>query len=102
MPRAGRQFSSIAAKIGCTAQTRCMSGLRRPSATVVRRKCSRMWRAKLKALERENRELRQANGGSARQGAYFAQAEARPPVQAYEFAFIDDHRQAHGVEPICR
>jgi hypothetical protein len=34
---------------------------------------------KLKALERENRELRQAM-----------------------IAFIDDHREAHRVEPICK
>ena len=26
---------------------------------------------------------------------------ARPPVQAM-IAFIDDHREVHGVEPICK
>src|ERR1700691_2863968 len=31
----------------------------------------------------------------------FCPGGARPPVQAM-IAFIDDHRQAHGVEPICR
>ena len=37
--------------------------------------CRRMWRAKLKALERENRELRQANEILRKASAYFAQAE---------------------------
>src|SRR6478736_8143804 len=31
----------------------------------------------------------------------FCPGGARPPVQAM-IAFIDDHREAHGVEPICR
>ena len=67
--------TSIAAKIGCTAQTLhewvkkadCDSG-RTPGvpADVVE---------KLKALERENRELRQANEILRKASAYFAQAE---------------------------
>ena len=56
---------------------------------------------KLKALERENRELRQANEILRKASAYFAPGGARPPVQAM-IAFIDDHREAHGVEPICK
>src|SRR5262245_12341873 len=64
---------SIAAKIGCTAQTRNEwvkkaevddgSGVPTDFA------------AKLKALERENRELRQANEILRKASAYFAQAE---------------------------
>jgi hypothetical protein len=50
---------------------------------------------KLEALERENRELRQANEIQRKASAYFATG-ARPPVQAM-IAFIDDHRGAHGV-----
>jgi transposase len=67
--------SSIAAKIGCTAQTLhewvkradCDNG-RTPGipADVA---------AKLKGLERENRELRQANEILRKASAYFAQAE---------------------------
>ncbi len=67
--------SSIAAKIGCTAQTLhewvkkadCDSGLRAGMSSDVA--------AKLKALERENRELRQANEILRKASAYFAQAE---------------------------
>lgn len=32
---------------------------------------------------------------------YFPQVELDRPVQAM-IAFIDDHREAHGVEPICK
>ena len=37
--------------------------------------------AKVKALERENRELRQANGILRKAGAYFAQAELGRPFK---------------------
>ena len=55
---------------------------------------------KLKALERENRELRQANKSCARR----ARISPRQNSTAHQamITFVDDHRQAHGVEPICR
>jgi transposase len=67
--------SSIAAKIGCTAQTlhewvkkaEADSGVRAGLPTEVAEK--------LKALERENRELRPANEILRKASAYFAQAE---------------------------
>lgn len=67
--------SSIAAKIGCTAQSlnewvkkaEVDSGVRAGLPTEVAEK--------LKALERENRELRQANEILRKASAYFAQAE---------------------------
>ena len=66
---------SIAGKIGCTAQTLHQwvgkaerdSGVRAGVPTDVA--------TKLKALERENRELRQANEILRKASAYFAQAE---------------------------
>jgi transposase len=66
---------SIAAKIGCTAQTLHnwvgqaeRDQGRRAGATTDERE-------RLKALERENRELRQANEILRKASAYFAQAE---------------------------
>ncbi|AVF03613.1 MULTISPECIES: IS3 family transposase [Devosia] len=56
---------------------------------------------KLKALERENRELRQANEILRKASAYFGPGGARPPTEAM-IAFIDEHRGHYGVEPICR
>ncbi|MEV8468639.1 IS3 family transposase [Fluviibacterium sp. DFM31] len=58
-------------------------------------------KARIKALERENRELRQANEILKKASAYFAPGGARPPVQAM-IGFIDDHRDVFGVGPICR
>jgi transposase len=68
-------IASIAAKIGCTGQTlnewvkqaERDSG-RKPGLTTD-------MAARLKALERENRELRQANEILRKASAYFAQAE---------------------------
>jgi transposase len=73
-PRAGRR-SSIAEKIGCAPQTlhewvkkaEVDSGQRAGVPTDMAEK--------LKALERENRELRQANEILRKASAYFAQAE---------------------------
>jgi transposase-like protein len=68
-------IASIAAKIGCTAQT--LSNWvkqaerdqgKRPGTTTDERE-------RIKALERENRELRQANEILRKASAYFAQAE---------------------------
>src|SRR3954471_10756435 len=100
---------SIAAKIGCTGQTlnewlkkaERDSG-RAPGVTTE-------MAARLKALERENRELRQAEeilrkasgeGDPAKGVGVFAQGGARGPEKAM-IAFIDDQRGAYGVEPIC-
>jgi transposase-like protein len=68
-------ISSIAAKLGCTAQTvsdwvkkaEVGSGTRAGVPTEVAER--------LKALERENRELRQANEILRKASAYFVQAE---------------------------
>ena len=66
---------SIAAKIGCTAQTlnewikkADIDSGHRPGLTMD-------MAARMKALERENRELRQANEILRKASAYFAQAE---------------------------
>ncbi|WP_420899055.1 IS3 family transposase [Brevibacterium luteolum] len=56
--------------------------------------------ARVVAFEREVRELRRANAILRQASAFFA-AGARPPL-AVMCAFIDAHRDEHGVEPICR
>ncbi|MEG3169970.1 IS3 family transposase [Sphingomonas sp. LB3N6] len=92
---------SIAEKIGCVPQTlhewvkkaEVESGKRAGVPAEVA--------DKVKALEREVRELRQANEILRKASAYFGAGGARPPVPAM-IAFIDDHRDAYGVEPICR
>ncbi|WP_454013386.1 IS3 family transposase [Aquamicrobium terrae] len=91
---------SISAKIGCTPQTlndwvkkaEVNSGKRAGVPTDMAER--------MKALERENRELRQANEILRKASAYFCDGGARPPVEVM-VGFIDAHRNAHGVEPIC-
>lgn len=68
-------IASVAAKIGCTAQTLNdwvkkaeIDAGRRPGA-------STDMTARMKALQRENRELRQVNEILRKASAYFAQAE---------------------------
>jgi transposase-like protein len=75
---------SIAAKIGCKAETLRLwvrqaqrdQGLRDQG---LRDGVTTDERAQLKALERENRELRQANEILRKASAYFAQAEPKIP-----------------------
>ncbi len=74
-------MTSIASKIGCTAETLRKwvrqverdQGLRDGTTTEER--------DRLKALERENRELRQANEILRKASAYFAQAELDRPFK---------------------
>ena len=67
--------SSIAAKIGCTAQTLHEWVKKAERDSGVRAGVPTDVATKLKALERENRELRQANEILRKASAYFAQAE---------------------------
>jgi transposase len=68
-------IESVAAKIGCVAQTLDQWIKQAERDTGARAGLTTDERAKLKALERENRELRQANEILKKASAYFAQAE---------------------------
>src|SRR5438874_2518960 len=94
-------INSIASKIGCTGET-LRSWVRRSERDQgLRAGPTTHDGDRIKALERENRELRQANEILAQGVGVFCPGGARPPVQTM-IAFIDDHRGAYGVEPICR
>lgn len=67
--------SSVAAKIGCTAQTLNEWVKKAEVDSGVRAGVPSEVAEKLKALERENRELRQANEILRKASAYFAMAE---------------------------
>ena len=67
--------TSIAAKIGCTAQTLHEWVKKAERDSGVRAGVPTDVATKLKALERENRELRQANEILRKASAYFAQTE---------------------------
>jgi transposase len=68
-------IASIAAKIGCTAETLRLWVRRAERDRGLRAGPTTDDRERIKALERENRELRQANEILRKASAYFAQAE---------------------------
>ena len=72
-------ISSIAAKIGCSAHTLNEWVKKAEVDTGKRAGLSSDMAEKMKALERENRELRQANEILRKASAYFAQAELDRP-----------------------
>ncbi|WP_156482894.1 IS3 family transposase [Sphingopyxis granuli] len=92
---------SISEKIGCVPQTLFEWVKKAEVDSGKRAGVPTEMADRLKALERENRELRQANEILRKASAYFCPGGARPPVQAMT-AFIDEHRDVYGVEPICR
>lgn len=72
---------SISAKIGCTGQTLNEWVKKAEVDSGERAGVPTDMAAKLKALERENRELRQANEILRKASAYFAQAELDRPFK---------------------
>nr|WP_174804479.1 IS3 family transposase [Martelella limonii] len=92
---------SIAAKIGCSANTLHEWVKKAEVDSGQRAGIPSDMAERMKALERENRELRQANEILRKASALFCAGGARPPVEVM-VAFIDDQRGSHGVEPICK
>ncbi|WP_153116998.1 IS3 family transposase [Rhodocyclus tenuis] len=95
-------IESIAAKIGCSAQTQCNWVRQFERDTGQRDGVTSADAARIKALERENRELKKANKILPAAGKrVFRPGGARPPLRIVR-AFIDEHRERLGVEPICK
>ncbi|KAB0676097.1 IS3 family transposase [Aureimonas leprariae] len=92
---------SIASKIGCSGETLRNWVRQAERDDGIRAGPTSAEKDELAQLRREVRELRQANEILRKTSAYFCPGGARPPVQAMK-AFIDEHRDAYGVEPICR
>ena len=74
-------INSIAGKIGCTGETLRMWVRRAERDQGLRPGPTTEDRERIKALERENRELRQANEILRKASAYFAQAELDRPFK---------------------
>ncbi len=74
-------IESIAGKIGCTAETLRRWVRQTQVDTGERDGVSTAERERIRALERENRELRQANEILRKASAYFAQAELDRPFK---------------------
>ncbi|WP_312164954.1 IS3 family transposase [Massilia timonae] len=94
-------ITSIAAKIGCTPETLRRWVRQQERDTGQRPGPTTAEEERIKALEREVRELRKANEILRLASAFFGPGGARPPLQAVR-KFIDQYRHAYGVEPICR
>ena len=74
-------ITSIAGKFGCTAETLRKWVRQAERDAGARPGLTSDERARLKALERENRELRQANEILRKASAFFAQAELDRPLR---------------------
>jgi transposase len=94
-------IQSIAAKIGCSGETLRNWVRQSERDRDVRPGQTTDERERIRALEREVRELRQADEILREASVVCAIAElgrrSRPMI-----AFIDEHREVYGVEPICR
>ncbi|WP_414674639.1 IS3 family transposase [Marinobacter sp.] len=92
---------SIAPKIGCVPQTLLewvkraeVDNGERPGTTTAEAQ-------RMKDLERENKELRRANDILRTASGFFRPGGARPQAEVIN-AYIDQHRDSYGVEPICK
>ncbi|WP_305825843.1 IS3 family transposase [Massilia brevitalea] len=94
-------ITSIAAKIGCTPETLRRWVRQQERDTGQRPGLTTAEEERVKALEREVRELRKANEILRLASGFFRPGGARPPLQVVR-AFIDQYRHAYGVESICK
>ena len=93
-------IESIAGKLGCTAETLRKWVRQAERDNGLRGGLTTAERQRAKALEREVRELKRINEILRKASAYCCAGGARPPT-AVMVQFIDDHRDAYGVESIC-
>ncbi|WP_376691075.1 IS3 family transposase [Wenzhouxiangella sp. EGI_FJ10409] len=92
---------SIAPKIGCMPQT-LLEWVKRAEVDAGERPGTTTAEAqRMKELERENKELRRANDILRTASGFFRPGRARPQIEVIN-AYIDQHRDTYGVEPICR
>ncbi|WP_153163827.1 IS3 family transposase [Zoogloea sp. 1C4] len=94
-------IESIAPKIGCVPQTLLEWVKRHEIDSGARDGITTSELQRLKELERENKELRKANEILKLASAFFGPGGARPPLEVLR-GFVDRHRQAYGVESICK
>ncbi|QHS09141.1 IS3 family transposase [Sinimarinibacterium sp. NLF-5-8] len=92
---------SIAPKIGCVPTTLLDWVKRSEIDSGTRDGMTTSERERMKALERENKELRRANEILKSASGFFRPGGARPRTEEVN-AYIDRHRDVYGVEPICK
>ncbi|MCR6651672.1 MAG: IS3 family transposase [Cellvibrionaceae bacterium] len=92
---------SIAPKIGCVPATLLEWVKRSEIDSGMRDGMTTSERERMKALEREVKELRRANEILKSASGFFRPSGARPRTEEVN-AYIDRHRDVYGVEPICK
>ncbi|TXK21032.1 IS3 family transposase, partial [Ottowia sp. GY511] len=100
-PSLWASIESIAPKIGCVPQTLNEWVKRAEVDAGVREGVTTSEAQRVKELERENKELRRANEILKLASAFFGPGGAGPPPEVLK-DFIDKHRDAFGVEPLCK
>ncbi|WP_087948675.1 IS3-like element ISStma17 family transposase [Stenotrophomonas muris] len=94
-------IESISPKIGCVPQTLNEWVKRAEVDAGMREGVTSSEAQRMKELEREVKELRRANEILKLASAFFGPGGARPPPEVVK-TFIDQHRNAFGVEPLCK
>ena len=94
-------IASIAAKIGCTAQTLSNWVRQAERDQGQRLGATTDERERIKALERESSRAAPGQRDPAQGQRVFCPGGARPPMEAM-ISFVDAYRDNHGVEPICK
>ncbi|NLC36731.1 MAG: IS3 family transposase [Alcaligenaceae bacterium] len=92
---------SIAPKIGCSGHTLLKWVQLQEVEAGTRPGVPQAEQERIKALEREVKELRRANEILKSASGFFRSGGARPRTEEIN-AYIDQHRGLYGVEPICK
>ncbi|WP_352311127.1 IS3 family transposase, partial [Psychrobacter sp. W2-37-MNA-CIBAN-0211] len=100
-PSTWSAIQAIAPKVGCTPETLRSWHKKHIDQTIPASVQAQSQEQRIKELERENKELKQANEIIRKAAAFFGPGGARPPTKVM-VDFIDDHKDSYGVELICR
>ncbi|MGP5069711.1 MULTISPECIES: IS3 family transposase [Psychrobacter] len=100
-PSTWSAIQAIASKIGCTPETLRSWHKKHIDQTIPASVQAQSQEQRIKELERENKELKQANEIIRKAAGFFRPGGARPLTKIM-IQFIDDHKNNYGVELICR
>ncbi|MGP5135371.1 IS3 family transposase, partial [Psychrobacter cibarius] len=100
-PSTWSAIQAIAPKIGCTSETLRSWHKKHIDQTIPASVQAQSQEQRIKELERENKELKQANEIIRKAAAFFGPGGARPLTKIM-IQFIDDNKHLYGVELICR
>ncbi|MGP5686898.1 IS3 family transposase [Psychrobacter glacincola] len=100
-PSTWSAIQAIAPKVGCTPETLRSWHKKHIDQTIPASVQAQSQEQRIKELERENRELKQANEIIRKAAGFFRPGGARPLTKIM-IQFIDDNKHHYGVELICR